>query len=91
MMWCMHRTNIYLDEAQATRLDRIAQEQGTSRSEVIRALIDRSFASGDVNVEVDLSAIEQSHGALADEEEAARDDGDRSAHLARMWSLRPGR
>jgi len=87
----MHRTNIYLDEVQAARLDRIASEQGTSRSEVIRALIDRTFAGDDINVEVDLAAIARSHGALADAEETARDDGNRSAHLARMWGLSASR
>ena len=36
----MHRTQIYLDDDQTTRLDRRASEEGTSRSMVIRRAVD---------------------------------------------------
>lgn len=36
----MHRTQIYLDEGQATRLDERAAAEGTSRSTVIRRAVD---------------------------------------------------
>jgi len=79
MMWCMHRTNIY-----STKCRRLASiGSRASRHVTVRgdpALIDRTFAGDDINVEVDLAAIARSHGALADAEETARDDGNRSAH-----------
>jgi hypothetical protein len=30
MLWCMKRTNIYLDEEQAELLDRLARNEGVS-------------------------------------------------------------
>jgi predicted transcriptional regulator len=36
----MHRTQIYLDENQTTRLDRRAAAEGTSRSTLIRRAVD---------------------------------------------------
>lgn len=36
----MHRTQIYLDDEQTSRLDRRAAAEGTSRSKVIRRAVD---------------------------------------------------
>ncbi len=36
----MHRTQIYLDDAQTARLDRRAAAEGTSRSKLIRRAVD---------------------------------------------------
>lgn len=43
-MWCMHRTNIYLSEAQERALDARARVAGTSRSAVLREILDASLA-----------------------------------------------
>src|SRR5205809_646541 len=63
MMWCMKRTNIYLDEGQAAALEQVARTQGISRAELIRQLIDRSIgASGAADLDADLAAIRDSFG-----------------------------
>ena len=46
MMWCMHRTNIYLTEQQEKALDAIAAADGLSRSEVIRRILDNRLRMG---------------------------------------------
>jgi len=84
-MWCMKRTNIYLDERQTEALDRLAAQEGVSRAEVIRRLLDRVLAGSDESLAADLQAIEQSFGALRDLDAPARGRGGREEHLARMW------
>jgi hypothetical protein len=54
-VWCMKRTNIYLDEKQAELLDHLAHEQGVSRAEMIRMLLDCSLRSRADDVEVGLA------------------------------------
>lgn len=41
----MHRTNIYLSEEQEAVLDSLAEAAGTSRSEVIRRILDEALFS----------------------------------------------
>ncbi len=48
----MHRTQIYLDEQQTTRLDERAAGEGVTRSTVIRRAVDEYLARG-----------QQDHGA----------------------------
>lgn len=43
----MRRTQIYLDDEQARRLDRWAASRGTTRSKVIRLAIDEYLMQGD--------------------------------------------
>jgi predicted transcriptional regulator len=43
----MHRTQIYLDQEQADRLDEQAAAEGTSRSTVIRRAVDAYLAQED--------------------------------------------
>lgn len=85
MMWCMKRTNIYLDEAQTASLDRLAVQQGVSRAELIRRLLDRALSNTDDNLTADLTAIRDSFGALRDAQPPGRGPGDRETHLDRMW------
>jgi predicted DNA-binding protein len=82
----MQRTNIYLTPEESEALDRIAKYEGTTRSSIIRRLIDRSLGDG-ANLEVDLAAIELSFGVLgtADITIASRDDDERSNYLQRIW------
>lgn len=79
----MKRTNIYLGEEQSAALDDIAHAQGLSRAQVIRTLIDRELgAAAAADLETDVMAIENSFGALADEEFALQRGPDgRAAHL----------
>jgi hypothetical protein len=85
MMWCMRRTNIYLDEEQTASLDRLAEQEGISRAELIRRLIDRALTGDDASRAADVAAIEESFGTVGDLESALREAGDREEHLARIW------
>jgi hypothetical protein len=85
MMWCMRRTNIYLDDAQCEALDRLAADEGRSRSELIRDLIDRGLGLTTGSLDDDLAAIEQSFGALQDIDVGTRGHDARSEHLDRVW------
>jgi hypothetical protein len=87
MMWCMKRTNIYLDEDQAALLDRLARSEGISRAEMIRRLLDRALRNEVDDVAAALAAIDESFGVLADTEWPERHTGDREEHLARMWKI----
>jgi metal-responsive CopG/Arc/MetJ family transcriptional regulator len=84
-MWCMRRTNIYLDEEQTASLDRLAAQEGISRAELIRRLIDRALTGDDASRAADLAAIEDSFGTVRDLEYASRATGEREEHLARIW------
>jgi hypothetical protein len=83
----MQRTNIYLDDEQLRALDQLAAQEGASRAEVIRRLIDRSLVGIGDDLATDLAAIEDSFGALADEAdvEFGRRPDDRAAHLDDVW------
>lgn len=81
----MLRTNIYLEERQTVILDRIADEEGVSRAEVIRRLIDRALAGHDDDLTADLATIDESFGVLGELDVPARGTSDREAHLSRMW------
>lgn len=83
MIWCMQRTNIYLEDQQTQSLDRLAAEQGISRAELIRRLIDRGLA-GEADREADLARIDFAFGG-ADIEMPART---RSARSRRLDALR---
>lgn len=86
MMWCMKRTNIYLDEQQAELLDRLARTEGVSRAEMIRRLLDRSLRNEVDDVASRLAAVDESFGVLAGTGWPERNAGDREEHLARMWA-----
>jgi hypothetical protein len=81
----MTRTILYLEDRQTAVLDRIAAEEGVSRAEIIRRLLDRALAGRDDDLAGDLTVIEDSFGALAEMDVTARGGGDREKHLARMW------
>ncbi len=69
----VRRTNIYLSEAEQAGLDAIAVARGSTRSDVIRAIVDRELHLEAVDDDV-LDAV------LAD---AARDVAARSRALSR--------
>jgi protein involved in polysaccharide export with SLBB domain len=67
MLWCMHRTNIYLTEEQERALDAVARAGGITRSEVIRLILDRHLRSGLAD------AIEAALAAVIDDVDRALD------------------
>lgn len=81
----MNRTNIYLTEDQTVALDRLAAQEGTSRAEVIRRLLNRALAGDDQDLSADLAAIEASFGADRDIDTPSRESGERENHLAALW------
>ena len=62
----MQRTNIYLEERQTRALDRRAADEGISRAELIRRLLDRAIEGQDEDLAADLAAIDESFGAVPD-------------------------
>lgn len=87
MMRCMQRTNIYLEDAQTEALDRLAADEGVSRAELIRRMLDRGLAGRDEDLDGDLAAIEESFSVLADLDAQTRGPDTRAAHLDAMWRL----
>jgi hypothetical protein len=89
------RTNIYLEEAQATALDQAARAQGISRAELVRQLLDKGIRdSGSSDLAADLAAIDASFGTLLGEDTVnviARGPDDRSRHLHRVATRRVAR
>lgn len=87
MFRCMHRTNIYLEDRQTAALDRLAREQGASRAEVIRRILDRALDSEPDSRAADQAAIDLSFGSLVDVEVdlPSRAPDERAAHLAAVW------
>ncbi|MFZ1178648.1 MAG: CopG family transcriptional regulator [Mycobacterium sp.] len=81
----MKRTNIYLDEGQTASLDRLAEQEGVSRAELIRQLLNRALTSADDNLASDLKGIDDSFGTLRDLDLPVRRPGGREEHLARVW------
>lgn len=84
MLWCMHRTNIYLDDTQCQALDDLAQEEGTSRAAVIRRLIDQGLLKREPCEEHDIAALEASFGGAPELHLSERGDDARAQHLARI-------
>lgn len=46
MVWCMHRTNVYLTPEEEAALDARARSEGVSRSKVLRDIIDAELNLG---------------------------------------------
>jgi len=64
----MKRTNIYLEERQTIILDRLASEQGVSRAEIVRSLLDKALPEQGESVAAGVAAINDSFGVLRDAE-----------------------
>ena len=82
----MHRTNIYLDEAQTAALDELAADEGISRAEIIRRLLAEGLAGRARDLTVDLAWIEASFG-VADVAAPDRSPGRREQHLDELAEL----
>lgn len=81
MMWCMQRTNIYLADRQTVALDRLAADEGVSRAELIRRIIDRALQGGDGDVAVDLARLDVAFGGVVEIELPDRAPDERARHL----------
>lgn len=75
---------MYLEEAQTAALDDVAYEQGISRAELVRRLVDRGIENTPVDREADLAAIADSFGVLAADDIPVRAPDQREDHLARV-------
>lgn len=69
----MQRTNIYLTEEQQKRLHRRAQEEGVSKSMLIRQMLDEALAITQNTASVE-EAIEKSSGLWADRDDDELDN-----------------
>lgn len=83
----MQRTNIYLEDRQIEMLDRQASEQGISRAELIRRIIDQSLNGGDRDLEVDLAHLRAAFaGGPIDIEMPDRGSSARQRYLDELWN-----
>lgn len=78
----MQRTNIYLEDRQTQVLDRLAAEEGISRAELIRRLLDRALQGGDGDRAADLARLDVAFGAEIELDPPAREPDDRERYLA---------
>ncbi len=69
----MQRTNIFLTEEQQKRLHRRAQEEGMSKSMLIRRILDEALPFIQTTASVE-EAIKNSSGTWADRDDAELDD-----------------
>ena len=87
MVWCMQRTNIYLEDRQTVALDRLAAEEGVSRAELIRRIIDRSIAGRDADLATDLARLDVAFGAPIDIEMPSRELDERAQSLEKLMAV----
>lgn len=81
----MKRTNIYLDEEQTASLDKLAAQEGVSRAELIRLLLNRALTTAGDDLASDLQAINDSFGTLRHLDPPVGRSGGREQHLAQVW------
>jgi metal-responsive CopG/Arc/MetJ family transcriptional regulator len=82
----MQRTNIFLTEEQQRRLDRRAEEEGVTKSSLIRQILDEALAIRQTSASTD-SVIRATSGIWADRDEAELSDLLRWRHEAPLERL----
>lgn len=76
----VRRTNIYLSAAEQAGLDAKAAAEGSTRSEVLRMLVDRELNIDDAGSEdVDAALVELASEIAAKSRQLSADDGDLSS------------
>jgi len=80
----MLRTNIYLSESQTEALDALAHQQGVSRAEVVRAMIDAGLSRGPTSA-ARMAAVNESFGILRDMNVTERGMTERDEYLDQVW------
>ena len=83
----MRRTNIYLDEATITHLDRLANAQGSSRAEIVRRMVHVGLANHDRDEQHDLRELDRTFGIARGIQFHRQGESAREAHLDEMWAL----
>jgi hypothetical protein len=81
MMWRRQRPNICLEDRQSAALDRLAAEQGISRAELIRRILDRALFGHDDHAQADLARMEYAFEAVVELDVAGRQPGDPEQHV----------
>ncbi len=88
MLWCMHRTNIYLTAEQRAMLATRAAAEEISVAELVRRLLDHALVGGGEDLAEDLAAIDASFGTLREADiDIDRTDGQRGAHREQISRL----
>ncbi|MGN6161064.1 MAG: CopG family transcriptional regulator [Marmoricola sp.] len=82
----MQRTNIYLEDRQTAALDQLAAEEGISRAELIRRIIDRSLAGADADLATDRVRLDIAFGSAVDIDLPDRGRGARERHLDELMT-----
>lgn len=80
----MQRTNIYLEERQAEAMDLLARQEGVSRAEIVRRLIDEGLSRGPAPDAV-REAIAESFGVLRGVAFPGRTETQRDRYLEELW------
>ena len=81
----MRRTNIYLDERQTRAMDELAAQDGVSRAQIVRQLIDQGLAGRSASTASATAAIFASFGVLRDIDPPARGLTERDQYLDGLW------
>jgi hypothetical protein len=82
----MQRTNIYLEDRQTAALDRLAADEGISRAELIRRIIDRSLSGTGDDQASDLVRLDLAFSGAIDIELPDRTDGSRERRLEELMT-----
>jgi hypothetical protein len=77
----MQRTNIYLEDRQTVALDRLAAEEGISRAELIRRIVDRALIGNEGDVATDLARLDVAFGGVVEIELPDRTLDERARRL----------
>jgi plasmid stability protein len=77
----VNRIEIDLPDEQRDRLDARAREEGRSRGELIRQILDKALSGGPDRLAADIAAIESSFGVLDEDRALDRGDGARAENL----------
>jgi hypothetical protein len=77
----MQRTNIYLEDRQTAVLDRLAAEEGISRAELIRRILDRALLGSDDDRDADLARLDFAFGSTVEIDLPDREATDRDRLL----------
>lgn len=83
----MQRTNIYLEDRQTAILDRLAAEEGISRAELIRRILDRSLQGRDDDRDADLARLDFAFEAAVEIDLPDREPADRERMLDELRGL----
>ncbi len=75
----VRRTNIYLSAVEQAALDAKAAAEGSTRSEVLRALVDRELNLDDGGSEVDSALVELASELAERSRQLSADDADLSS------------